>query len=188
MEPGENLPLKGDHNLLNIIASAAVCHILGIPGSRLEKRLTDFSPLEHRMEYVGQYQGIHFYNDSIATIPEATLAAIAALKEVDTLILGGTDRGIDYTGLTAALPGTTVRNLILVGAAGDRIKALLELSGTEQSVFMAADYTEVVRLAVSKTARGKICLLSPAAASYDWFRNFEERGNVFKRLVRDFPA
>lgn len=189
MEITAEFPLKGEHNLLNILASVAVCKILGVPDPAISKGLYDFHTLEHRIEWIGNYNGIEFYNDSIATIPEASLAAIKALQEVDTLILGGMDRGIDYSLLAEELPGSAIRNIIFVGKAGERIHELLLKSGDyRQNLFTASNYEEVVRLAMKHTAKGKICLLSPAAASYDWFRNFEERGSIFKKLVKEYSS
>ncbi|MEI6576932.1 MAG: UDP-N-acetylmuramoyl-L-alanine--D-glutamate ligase [Bacteroidota bacterium] len=184
----DQIPLRGDHNLLNIMCALAVCKILDMPLPEIKESLTGFKPLEHRMEYFGDYNGIHFYNDSIATIPEATEAAIRALGDVDTVILGGVDRGIDYSGLASFIPASGINNLIFVGEAGTRIHKLLIKHQRVMNFFTATDYSEVVNLAMAKTERGKICLLSPAAASYDWFRNFEERGKVFKLLVAQYNS
>jgi UDP-N-acetylmuramoyl-L-alanine---L-glutamate ligase len=180
------LPLKGSHNIANVMAASAACYLAGIPADKIAGAILTFKGLEHRIEYVGYFEGIHFYNDSIATIPEATIEAVNTLKEVDTLILGGFDRGIDYSFLIPYLLRSPVRNIILTGAAGERMKIIFD--GVEHPglrLFEAADYKEVVEIAKRETMKGKICLLSPAAASYDMFKNFEERGNIYKKMVKE---
>ncbi len=177
--------LKGEHNFTNIMAAAAAGRLAGADIIKTDLAISQFKGLEHRIEFVGDIDGILFYNDSIATIPEATMEAVKALKIVDTLILGGFDRGIDYSMLYPFLSGSSIRNLIFVGEAGRRMHA--ELDNTARHVMNTYDsenYDEVVQIAKSITAKGMICLLSPAASSYDMFRNFEHRGNIFKTKVR----
>jgi UDP-N-acetylmuramoyl-L-alanine---L-glutamate ligase len=181
----KRISLKGEHNLKNIMAALGAAKILKIPDARILNAILKFKGLEHRMEYVGNFGGIEFYNDSIATIPEATIAALETLQNVDTLILGGKDRGIDYTGLINYLPGTSIRNFILTGKAGERILDGLEpLLNSGQNTFTIVKFDELAKIIRNKTAPGKICLLSPAASSYDQFSNFEERGNLFKKIAQ----
>ena len=178
--------LPGQHNVLNIMAAVLACLLNEIPSELIVEGIGDFKGLEHRIEYVGHYHGIRYYNDSISTIPQATIAAVSTLKEVDTLILGGFDRGIDYSVLIDFLASSSVRNLIFIGKAGERICKMLSDAGvgiSNKRFFMAADFDEVALLARENTRPGSICLLSPAAASYDMFKNFEERGKVFKEKV-----
>jgi UDP-N-acetylmuramoyl-L-alanine---L-glutamate ligase len=142
--------------------------------------------LEHRIELVGNYAGIIWYNDSIATIPEATIEAVKTLQKVDTLILGGFDRGIEYDILYPFLITSGISNLIFVGKAGARMmNEFSEYGHNDINFYTASDYNHVVTIARKVTEKGKICLLSPAAASYDMFKNFEERGNTYKKNVRD---
>jgi UDP-N-acetylmuramoylalanine--D-glutamate ligase len=148
--------------------------------------IQSFNGLEHRIELVGSYAGIVWYNDSIATIPEATIEAIKTLQTVDTVILGGFDRGIEYTILYPFLHTSGVSNIIFVGEAGARMKNELIAYGSGNiNLYSATDYKQVITVASEITQNGKICLLSPAAASYDMFRNFEERGTAFKKNVRE---
>jgi len=176
--------LNGRHNIFNILAAILASKFNKIPYSCIHEGFSDFKGLEHRIEYVGDYHGIRYYNDSISTIPQATIAAVTTLKEVDTLILGGFDRGIDYTILIDFLASSSVRNLIFIGKAGERICRMLSSVGMpDKRFFMAANFDEVAILARDNTKPGSICLLSPAAASYDMFKNFEERGKVFKEKV-----
>lgn len=179
------LKLKGDHNLLNIMSVVIACKQLGIGSEIIAEGISSFRGLEHRLEYVGKYNGIHFYNDSIATIPEACIEAVKALGNVDTLILGGFDRGIDYSGLAKFLTSSTVRNFILTGDAGRRIlHEIRKIKNTNQTLFLIPNFNEFYDVAMIVTKPGSICLLSPAAASYDEFQNFEMRGTRFKNLVR----
>jgi len=176
--------LKGNHNLLNIMAAINVCKILNIPDELIIAGITDFKGLEHRLEYVGNFKGIDFYNDSISTIPEATIAAVSALQNVETLILGGFDRGIDYKKLAEFLIESDVLNFIFVGEAGKRIFEEIKNLGCFNKCFYECDkYEQIIELCFEITSKDKICLLSPAAASYDMFYNFEERGKVFKDLI-----
>ena len=104
--------LKGDHNVMNIMAVIDVCKTLRVPNDLIVEGISTFRGLDHRLEFVGQFRGIDFYNDSIATIPEASIEAVKAIQNVDTIILGGFDRGIDYSGIARFLGGSNVRNFI----------------------------------------------------------------------------
>jgi len=179
-------PLQGHHNLYNIMAAATACYLIGVSVMDIDAGIKSFHGLEHRIELVGTYNDIIWYNDSIATIPEATIEAIKTLNNVDTLILGGFDRGIEYGILYPFLSDSGVTNIIFIGEAGARMKKeLSEYAPASIQLFTANDYMQVIEIALSVTTKGKICLLSPAAASYDMFRNFEERGNVYKKNVRE---
>ena len=179
-------PLKGHHNLYNIMAAAAACYLSGVSPEQIGRGIRSFNGLEHRIELVGNYSGKVWYNDSIATIPEATIEAIKTLQTVDTVILGGFDRGIESDILYPFLATSVVSNVIFVGEAGARMKKEFGDFGiNSKHLYTASDYKQVVNIANEVTEPGKICLLSPAAASYDMFKNFEERGNTFKKNVRD---
>ena len=177
--------LPGDHNLMNIMAAVCVCKLMGIPDNIISSSINEFKGLEHRMEYVGKFGGIHYYNDSIATIPEATMHAVRALKNVDTLILGGKDRGIDYSGLIEFLLKSKVRNIIFIGNAGNRILDGIKSREKNdwQKYFFIDNFEDIEEIIKKFTKPGHICLLSPAASSYDMFENFEERGKAYKRIA-----
>lgn len=178
--------LRGEHNLKNIMAAIAVCHIYGIGYEDIEDGIATFKGLEHRLEYVGKSGGIHFYNDSIATIPEACMEAVKSVPLVDTLIAGGFDRGIDYSELGRFLAGSEVKNFILTGAAGKRIGECMKLHDIkDKKIFFINRFDDFVLIASQMTRRDHACLLSPAAASYDEFKNFEERGKRFRFLVQN---
>lgn len=181
----ENFPLKGSHNRMNMMAAILAAKNAGAEDDLIKTGLKTFTPLEHRLEYVGKFKGIHFYNDSIATIPEAAIAAVKALPETDTLILGGFDRMLDYSGLIEFLVQSQVSNFIFTGKAGARMLEGFKAAGnTDKNLIWAETLQEAGEIAFQRTHQGKICLLSPAAASYDQFRNFEERGRVFKKIAR----
>lgn len=181
----KNRPLKGMHNNINICAALTAGYIYGLSTEEQSSGLQSFTPLEHRLEFVDTVQGITFYNDSISTIPEATIAAIEALGNVGTVIIGGFDRGIDYSGLAKYLLSSRIRNILLMGEAGSRVQRLLQNVDSSHQLI----YIESLEVGISKafevTPVGSICLLSPAASSYDCYKNFEERGRKFKALVRD---
>lgn len=179
--------LPGEHNRSNIEAVAHVAQLYCIDGEVFKRAVTEFKGLEHRLEYVGACKGIRFYNDSISTIPAACEAAVKAVGDVQTLILGGFDRGIDYTGLIDFVAKSEVKNIAFVGAAGERMYELAHdrwQMDSEKNIIRENKYEKIVEWCFYVTEAGKVCLLSPAAASYDSFKNFEERGRVFKDLVR----
>ncbi|MGA3014742.1 MAG: UDP-N-acetylmuramoyl-L-alanine--D-glutamate ligase [Bacteroidales bacterium] len=180
----KKIRLKGEHNLLNIMAAVCACKEMGTENEIIAEGISSFRGLEHRIEYVGEFNGIQFYNDSIATIPEACIEAVKALENVDTLILGGFDRGIDYSGLAKFLSASCIRNLIFTGDAGRRIlHEIKDIKKPTQTLFLISRFDEFKEIAFNVTEKGHICLLSPAAASYDEFQNFEVRGKRFKELV-----
>jgi UDP-N-acetylmuramoyl-L-alanine---L-glutamate ligase len=183
---GNTRKLQGDHNLINISAAALAAHLKGVDDEAIKTAVATFEGLNHRLEYVREFKGAWFYNDSISTIPEATIEALKTFPTTETLILGGFDRGIDYRVLADYLVENPVTNLILIGKAGARIhQEIVALANDNLSIqyFLHDDFTEAVLKAADITPAGKICLLSPAAASYDMFKNFEERGEVYKRIL-----
>lgn len=178
--------LYGNHNLRNILTATAVCRLAGAGCEQISRAVATFQPLEHRLEFVGNFAGIDFFNDSISTIPEATIEAVKTLKNAETLILGGFDRGIDYQCLVTFLSTCQIRNFIFTGPAGRRMAALFKPKKAEyQYIFLVESFSEIGEIIRKVTSPGKACLLSPAASSYDEFRNFEERGTVYKKIARN---
>jgi UDP-N-acetylmuramoylalanine--D-glutamate ligase len=176
--------LPGRHNLKNILAATSACLLCNIPPESIEKAIKTFQSLEHRLEFVGNFGGINFINDSISTIPESTIEALKTIDNVDTLILGGFDRGIDYSCLVDHLALHPVANIFYTGKAGIRMNDLLqEKPEARFSTYYFKDYAELPELISKKTQGGKTCLLSPAASSYDQFNNFMERGLAFKKIA-----
>jgi len=178
--------LPGDHNLLNIAAASTAAYLLGVAPLQITRAVASFSGLPHRLEFVGLSRGISFYNDSISTTPESTIEALKTFPNTTSLLLGGFDRGIDYSELLAFLVESRVKNLVFIGAAGKRMfeegKTIPGLM--EKNCLLPDSFEQGFEMAVKYTPAAGICLLSPAAASYDSFKNFEHRGNTFKELVR----
>jgi UDP-N-acetylenolpyruvoylglucosamine reductase len=176
-------------NHIKYNAAFTTCKLLGISDKEIEAALASFIPLEHRQEFVGEKHGIRFYNDSIATVPEATIYALETLKDVNTLLLGGFDRGIDYTILYDYLDRNPVENIVFMGPAGERMKTewdgrgVMHYAPTKYNHIVENDMQKIIHFAITHTQKGKICLLSPAAASYNQYTNFEERGKLFKQCV-----
>lgn len=172
--------ILGSHNLENIMFVLYISKILKLDINKAIKVINEFNPLEHRMEFVGTYNEIKFYNDAIATIPEATINCIEALKDVDTLIFGGMDRGIDYNQFIEYLNNSNITNFICMPDTGTKIGKQLN-----KNVYFIEDLKETVNKAYEVTKKGKSCLLSPAASSYNSFKNFEEKGRLYKEYIRN---
>ena len=181
-------PLLGKHNRSNALVACRVATLAVSAPSPLRPLLATFHGLRHRLELVGTYRGVTFYNDSISTIPAATLAALNSLPGVETLILGGFDRGIDYGPIISLLvsPPMGLKNVAFVGDVGRRILETMNGIPNRINILQENDYDKIVRWCYRVTSLGKICLLSPAAASYDSFKNFEERGDTFIKLVKKY--
>lgn len=177
--------LIGDHNLFNIMFSLVVSNILNLDIEKTKESISCFNPLRHRMEYIGTYNDILYYDDAIATIPMATINAIESLKYVDTLVFGGMDRGIDYSDLINYLHKCSVNNLICMPKTGYDIGNVLEQLGTNKKIYYIESLKEAVKCAKEITKKGTICLLSPAASSYEYFKNFEEKGDKFAQYVKE---
>jgi UDP-N-acetylmuramoylalanine--D-glutamate ligase len=177
-----NIPRKiqGMHTLNNMMFVLMASELLKLDLNKTIEAIQNTEGLEHRMEYVGKYDDIVFYNDAIATIPQATINCIKTLKYVDTLICGGMDRGVDQNELIEFLRTSTVRNIICMPETGYKIYENLK---EVKNVYKIDSVEEAVKLAKNITKPNLICLLSPAAASYSHFKNFEEKGKLYKKCV-----
>ena len=176
--------LKGEHNLKNILTCLTIISILGFDLKKSIQSLMDFKGLPHRLEYVGTYHGILFYDDAIATSIPSVISAIATLENVDTLILGGMDRGLDYLPLVTYLEKSSVRNILLLPETNQKIEKLFKDLKSSLNVISVLDMEHAVSFSFEITDEGKICLLSPAAASYNAYKNFEAKGNHFQNLLK----
>ncbi len=182
----EKLKLQGKHNIYNICAALLSAKLS--TGRDIEdfiNKIYEFQPLPHRLEYVGKYKDIYFYNDSISTIPQSTIAALESLDNVDTVIIGGMNRGIDYTELFEYFKKSTVSNIFCIGELKDKLYQNL-VNINDKNVMKFDDLMQAVEAAYKYTTNSKICLLSPGAASYDQFKNFEERGDKYKDYIEYF--
>lgn len=174
--------LIGEHNLRNIMITLTIAHILNLDMDSAIKIINEFKGLEHRLELVGNYDRVIYYNDSIATIPNATINGIEALKNVNTLIFGGMDRGIEYQELVDYLNTGKVKNLVCMPTTGHKVGRLI--TNPSVSIYMVDTLEEAVLKAKEVTQKNTICLMSPAASSYEYFKNYIEKGNAYKKLVK----
>lgn len=182
--PTKNRRILGDHNLENICAAIAVGSMLNIPITSIEKTIATFKWLPHRMEYIGKYENIDFYDDAISTTPESTIQAIKTLgKKIDTIFLGGTDRGYNFHELISYLKKYKIKNIVLFSPSGQRIKELIK-DNKQYTILETNDMKTAVKFAFQHTEKGKICLLSTASPSYSIRKNFEEKGDLFKKFIK----
>ena len=179
----DDIRLKGEHNMENVCAAVAASLLCRIPESSIADTLRTFEGVEHRIEHVGTISGIDFINDSKATNPNSTICALNALTNDKNILLiaGGRDKGGDLSSLCDTVK-MKAKEVILIGEAKDRFKEAL-LSNGFFNVSSANTLGEAVRMAKKKAVAGDFVLLSPACASFDMFKNFEERGEVFKAEV-----
>ncbi len=177
--------LLGDHNADNIKAAMAVADVLDIPDDIVVSAIEKFQPLLHRMEFVGEFRQIKFYNDANATIPEATIGAIGALPEVETIFLGGLDRGYDFSSLAQIIDASGIKNIVFFPDSGRKIEETLQMINPTKkyNVLHTKDMEEAVRFAYANTGNGKVCLLSTASPSYSIWKNFVEKGEKFKEAI-----
>ena len=178
----EALPLLGAHNLLNVKAALCAVGAYGISPDEVSPHLYSFKPLEHRLEPVGTFGGVTYVNDSISTIPQATIAACEALGRVDFLLLGGFDRDINYQPLADYLETHFIPHLLFTGKAGERMMQLIKAKGVASHLVPYHNMEEAFDYVRKHAQPGDVCLLSPAASSYDQYKNFEVRGEKFKEL------
>ncbi|MEN9647349.1 MAG: hypothetical protein RLY57_153 [Candidatus Parcubacteria bacterium] len=182
----------GEHNKLNVEAAFAVASHYGVTKAEALEALTTFKPLPHRLELVGTFHDIDFYDDAISTTPESTIAGIEALtkmKSISTIFLGGTDRGYDFTSLVTTLKKYHIENIVLFPPSGSRIFELInEYTDADfvPHIFETTDMTAAVAFAFENSKEGTACLLSTASPSYSLWKNFEEKGNEFKRAIQAY--
>ncbi len=174
------VPLRGRHNLENVMAAALAARLAGAPLGRIAAAVRGFPGVEHRLEFVRSVSGVDFYNDSKATNVDATLKALDAFEGGLWVILGGKDKGSEYSPLIQPLR-TKARAALLVGAAADKIAAHL---GAAVPLVRAGTIEVAVRQAYAQASPGDTILLAPACASFDQFTSYEHRGRFFKDLVR----
>jgi len=175
----DDVPLKGRHNIENVAAAITAARLAGIPSSSIAENVRNFKAVEHRLEPVAEIGGVHFFNDSKATNVDATFKALEAFESGVILILGGRDKGGDFTVLSTLLQ-QRAKSLVLLGEASDKIR--MQLEGTAPMT-QAASMDHAVKLAFQQAAPGDTVLLAPACASFDMFQNYEHRGREFKAAV-----
>jgi UDP-N-acetylmuramoylalanine--D-glutamate ligase len=175
-----HVKIQGVHNVENMMAAVAVAKSVGVPAPVIQKTLEEFPGLEHRLEFVREKNGVSYYNDSKGTNVGAVVKSLASFSAPVILLAGGVDKGGDYRVLQEAVE-QRVRRLVLFGAAKDVIAGAL---GSLTEAVMVDNLEAAVRDAHDHARPGDVVLLSPACSSFDMFRNYAERGSIFKGLVR----
>ena len=182
MMPISGIPLKGEHNVENVLAAVCAARLAGAPVEAIRRAIENFKAVEHRLEYVATLNGVEFYNDSKATNVDATAKAIAAFSTGIHLIMGGKDKNSDYTQLSELLRAR-VRAVYTIGSAAAKIES--QLRGVV-SLHSCETLDKAVSAAASAARPGEVVLLAPACSSFDQFESYEHRGRVFKQLVNEW--
>jgi UDP-N-acetylmuramoyl-L-alanine---L-glutamate ligase len=181
------ITLKGQHNIENVSAAVTVAKLLHIDEPIIEEAVKNFKALKHRLEFVGKFNGISFYDDAIATNPVATIRAIESLPDIGTIFLGGQDRGWDFSELVHVIKKYNISNVVLFPDSGAKIKTKIEEKLNPVPKMFETDSMEgAVQWAYKNTPSGKICLLSCASPSFSLWKNYEEKGDLFQKFVNEY--
>lgn len=178
--PISDMQLKGEHNVENVLAAVTIGAIVGVAPEKIWQAVKNFKAVEHRLEYVATVNGVEFYNDSKATNVDATIKALESFPRNIHIILGGKDKGSDYTVLKPFLK-ERVKRVYTIGAAAEKIES--HIAGSAE-ITKAVTIDVAVRKAMEAASPGDVVVLAPACASFDQFTSYEHRGKVFKELVR----
>ncbi|MEK9177361.1 MAG: Mur ligase family protein, partial [Patescibacteria group bacterium] len=176
--------LLGEHNQRNCALALAAVTALGGAEEKAREAIATFDPLPYRLERVGEFGGITFYDDSLATVPEATLASISALHRVDTLIVGGEDRGIDFGPFAEALAKTPIATYVVFPDTGARMVAKVK----GHKVIPVSSMEEAVRSAIAETPRGGTVLLSNASPSFNLFKNYKDKSAQYRAWITELAS
>ncbi len=177
-----DLNILGLHNMENVMAAVAIATCLGVPKDVIFKALTQFKAVEHRIEYVTEKKGVYYYNDSKGTNPDAAIKAVEAMVRPTLLIGGGYDKQSEYDEWIQSFEGR-VRLLVLLGQTADKIEACARAHGFD-AIIRVESLEDAVRVCAEHARPGDAVLLSPACASWGMFKNYEERGRLFKQYVQ----
>ncbi len=180
MQQGD-IPIPGPHNAENVLAAAHVARLAGVPVEAIAAAVRTFQAVEHRLEFTAEIDGVRYYNDSKATSVDAALKAIDSFEGNLWVIMGGTDKGSDYRVMRDRL-ATKARAVLLIGAAAEKIAS--HLDGAVK-VIQCGTIANAIRKASADAQPGDTVLLAPACSSFDQFQNYEQRGRVFKQLVKE---
>ena len=180
----ESLALKGEHNVYNTLFAICACKLLGVSNQSIVEALMTFKGVKHRMELIANINGVEFYNDSKATNTASTISAVENITKPTILILGGSDKGENYSALFEKIKSSSVRHVIIMGAT--RLKMFESaISAGYNNVTLTYDFETAVKIAKMIATDGECVLLSPACASFDSFSCFEERGDRFRQIVEE---
>lgn len=177
------LNIFGKHSYENVMAAVAISISLGVPFGSIKKAITSFVAVEHRIEYVATKNGVKYYNDSKGTNPDASMKAIESMQTPTLLIAGGYDKGSEYDQWVDTF-GDKIRYLVLLGQTKEKIAAVARSHGYT-NIILADNLLEAVEVCSVKANEGDSVLLSPACASWGMFKNYEERGRLFKEYVKE---
>lgn len=178
----ERLKLLGDHNVENILTASLAARINGVPLKNLTPIVEEFSGVEHRLEFVRERNGVLFYNDSISTTPDRAIAGLMAMTRPTILIAGGYDKHLPFDKLASVIVNHC-KLLIVIGVTAPQIIAAVRKCQKDFPITSAETFEDAVKIATKLARPGQVVLLSPACASYDMFKNYQERGALFKSLV-----
>ena len=176
------LPISGEHNVLNLLATVCVAEILGMSEESVCEGVRGFKGVKHRIQYIKSVNGVDYFNDSKATNPDATIKAIDAMTKPTVLILGGKDKGLDFGELFSKIKNSLVREVVLTGESVPRLFSAAEKE-EYRNVSVAREFSVAVKLASVIARSGEAVLLSPACSSFDCFANYEARGDEFINSV-----
>lgn len=179
----DDVSLKGDHNLENIAAASLVASILGLGAKQIKEGVKKFKGLPHRLEFVAEVNGVSYFNDSFATNPEPTIAAIDAFKRDKILILGGSSKGANFEPLATKIVSNNVVAVILIGNEAKKIKKSLKDKHFSGQIINADSLREVIKKSKEISKENDVVVFSPACASFDMFKNYKDRGNKFRDAV-----
>lgn len=182
-----DLLLRGRHNWENVTAAVCASSLVGADIEIIKKVVFSFKGLEHRLELVGEVSGVSFYNDSFSTNSQPTIAAVNSFSESITLILGGSDKGLDYTEMAKKIAKKkNVATVVLIGEIAIKIKRALKKANYTRRILELGKSSmgKIVQTSIAQTPKGGVVLLSPASASFDMFENYKDRGNQFKNAVK----
>ncbi len=182
----KDINLRGEFNLLNIIAAIEAAKIFKIENKFIKQGIKNFKGLPHRLEFVGKFKGIEFYDNSMATIPQTTILDLKAFSNKPiSLIVGGSDKGSDYKELAKKISKSSIKNLIILGQ-GTGQKIIKELKNKKQDIFQVQTMQEAVKTCYQKTPKNGVCLLSPASASFNLFKDYKDRGEQFIKAIKEY--
>jgi len=186
--PLSAVPLLGTHNLSNILGAITTASYMGVEANSIAEAIMNFTALPHRLQLVGVHNNITFYNDSLSTTPESTIAAIQSLESIGTLFLGGQDRGYNFSALAALIAEKKIPNIVLFPDSGETMLTEIKKTGHIPHTLATSSMKEAVQFAYANSPSGSTCLLSCASPSCSIFRDYKDRGDQFIEAVEELAS